>query len=437
MSCLGLPGLSREGFHPAAAAARGRPALQPGESAGPRESYQGSVTGPDHGHALARLVRGTSRLLTGDRLKTFQAELARINELEPMECSLTTPEQFAARTAQFRRRLEAGETLEQLRPEAYAVARRAAQLATADGLRAYDCQMLGALAMDGGYIAEMKTGEGKTLSAVMPLYLNALMGGGAHLITVNDALAQRDKDEMAPVFKLLGLSVGCVLESHSPGQKRAGYQCDVTYTTDRAVGFDYLRDQLVSDPSQRVQREPYFALIDEVDEVLIDQARVPLVVATQQQPAGGDFALFTELVRELEPGQDYQVDRKESLAWLTDSGLELVECGLELRETERSLSEAISHFAEQSELAGKLRSKRDHLLRLRQAIRDEWALSAMDRAWSDHLEGMEELREGVRWETLIEKDPQQAYIQRGYQAFEELLADLRRQGVVPSAGAAS
>jgi preprotein translocase subunit SecA len=297
--------------------------------------------------------------------------------------------------------------------------------------------MLGALAMDGGYIAEMKTGEGKTLSAVMPLYLNALMGRGAHLITVNDALAQRDKDEMAPVFKLLGLSVGCVLESHSPGQKRAGYQCDVTYTTDRAVGFDYLRDQLVSDPSQRVQREPYFALIDEVDEVLIDQARVPLVVATQQQPAGGDFALFTELVRELEPGQDYQVDRKESLAWLTDSGLELVECGLELRETERSLSEAISHFAEQSELAGKLRSKRDHLLRLRQAIRDEWALSAMDRAWSDHLEGMEELREGVRWETLIEKDPQQAYIQRGYQAFEELLADLRRQGVVPSAGAAS
>lgn len=385
--------------HCNAASRPARPAAQASGENAPAELYAGSTPAPEESNALTRLARlaagkasslagGAVRALTGQELKRFEAELGRINRLESMAKTLVSRQDFAAKTAEFKARLAAGETLEQIRPEAYAVARQAAALKTAEGLRAYDCQMLGALAMDGGYIAEMKTGEGKTLSAVMPLYLNALMGKGAHLITVNDSLAQRDKDQMAPVFEHLGLTVGCVLESQDPEQKRAGYACDVTYTTDRALGFDLLRDQVASDPAQRVQREPYFALIDEVDEVLIDEARVPLILSAQDQPAGTGYRLFSEIISELAPGQDYQVDRKEGLAWLTPSGLERVETALDLRETEKLLGEAVEHFGAESTQASELAAKRDHLIGLGEAIKAEGAAAHAKEKYEEKRPGL-------------------------------------------------
>ena len=331
----------------------------------PQDSFQktGETSGLNH------LVLKAYHKLTGDPLHKFEAELETINRLEGMARTLVTREDFSAKTAEFKARLAAGESLESLRPEAYAVARQAAALTTPEQLRAYDCQMLGALAMDGGYISEMKTGEGKTLTAVMPLYLNALAGKGAHLITVNDSLAQRDRDQMAPVFEHLGLTVGCVLENQTPEEKRAGYGCDITYTTDRALGFDYLRDRVVRDPSQRVQREPYFALVDEVDEVLLDQARIPLVISSESEPSAQDYQLFTGIVEELVPGQDYSVDHRRNLAWLTPSGLEVVENELDQKETLQAL---------QTEPTDELRQKLSYLQEMEGAIREEGAAAYAD-----------------------------------------------------------
>jgi preprotein translocase subunit SecA len=253
----------------------------------------------------------------------FQADLHKINSAEKLAENLKTPKDFQAQTIRFKERLANGESLESLRIEAYAVARQAAKVAT--GMRPYDCQVMGALSMDDGQIAEMMTGEGKTLTAVMPLYLNALAGKGAHLVTVNDLLAQRDRDEMSPVFELLGMSVGCALETMTPQEKREGYACDVTYTTDRALGFDFLKDRLARSPEQRVQRPLFFALIDEVDQVLLDEARTPLIISGPADPATEDYLVFDEIIAELKPGVEYFVDREKGAAWLTDIGYDFVQ----------------------------------------------------------------------------------------------------------------
>lgn len=267
---------------------------------------------------LTRLGLALRSLLGGPTEARLQADLRSINALAGELAELRAPADFQTRTAQLKARLAAGESLESLRVEAYAVARQAALITT--GKRPFDCQVLGALAMDSGHIAEMKTGEGKTLTAVMPLYLNALAGKGAHLVTVNDTLAQRDRDEMAPIFEMLGLSCGCVLEQMTPEQRRAGYAADVTYTTDRNLGFDYLRDRTARKVESRVQREPFFALVDEVDEVLLDEARTPLIVSGNPRPASSDYRLFNELVVGLRPGDHYLVDREAQTVWLTDEG---------------------------------------------------------------------------------------------------------------------
>jgi preprotein translocase subunit SecA len=253
----------------------------------------------------------------------FQADLHKINKAEKMARKLQTPEDFQAQTATFKQRLANGESLESMRIEAYTVARQAAVVAS--GMRPYDCQVMGALAMDDGRIAEMMTGEGKTLTAVMPLYLNALAGKGAHLVTVNDRLAQRDRDDMGPIFELMGVSVGCALETMSREEKRDGYACDVTYTTDRALGFDFLKDRLARSAEQRVQRPLFFALIDEVDEVLLDEARTPLIISGPANPATEDYLVFNEIIEELRPGVEYFVDREKGAAWLSDVGYDFVQ----------------------------------------------------------------------------------------------------------------
>lgn len=268
------------------------------------------------GGQLASLVKSLGQ-------NEYMADLERINKAEKAAASLKTDADFQAKTAEFKARLARGESLESMRVEAYAVARQAAVSAT--GLRPYDCQVLGALAMDHGRIAEMMTGEGKTLTAIMPLYLNALAGKGAHLVTVNDTLAQRDRDTVAPIFEKLGLSVASVLEDMTPEQKRAGYAADITYTTDRSIGFDYLRDRTAKTPDARVQRPLFFALVDEVDEVLLDEARTPLIISGASQPASPEYLTIKDIVKDLKPGIDYFVDREKNAAWLSEIGTSYVE----------------------------------------------------------------------------------------------------------------
>ena len=276
-------------------------------------------------------------LLLGDELKPFKKELASVNSIEPEAQRLKTHSQFAMKTAELKKRLQAGESLSQIRPEAYAVAREAASQET--GMRAYDCQVLGALAMDDGHIAEMRTGEGKTLTAVLPLYLNALAGKGAHLVTVNETLAKRDSEWMGPIFKKLGMTVGCVTADQSAEEKRAGYDCDVTYVSDRALGFDFLRDRGALDKADRVQRGHFFALIDEVDEVLIDEARTPMILSGQSGEASSDYRVFDGIVKDLIPGDDYKLNEENRSVWLTDGGLRFVENELVLRETQGKVAQ--------------------------------------------------------------------------------------------------
>lgn len=305
---------------------------------------------------LRKLSHGLLKFLTPDPLQPFQQELESINRLGPSMEKLLTPEQFADKTAEFKARLEAGEPLSSLRVDAYAVARRATEVALK--LKPYDCQVLGALAMDDSHIAEMKTGEGKTLTAVMPLYLNALAGQGAHLVTVNDTLAHRDAEEMRPVYALLGMQVGVVLEGMKPEEKRAGYQADITYTTDRALGFDYLRDQTAKNPAQKVQREPFFALIDEVDEVLIDEARSPLIISQKGDSAAPHYQIFNTIVADLKAGSDYFFDRKQNTVWLDDSGYARVENRLSVMALENEIA-CSPHPQRMAEVESELARRQD------------------------------------------------------------------------------
>lgn len=315
--------------------------------------------------ATQSLAKGVEKLVLGDQLAPFKAELDTINGHEAEAKKLKTPEQFQAKTQDFKDRLKAGETLEQMRSEVYAVAREAARQATE--MRAYDCQVIGALAMDDGHIAEMKTGEGKTLTAVLPLYLNALAGKGAHLVTVNETLAKRDAEWMGPIFKKLGMTVGCVTEDQDADTKREGYNCDVTYVSDRALGFDYLRDRGALDTADRVQRGHFFALIDEVDEVLIDEARTPMIMSGPAGPASPDYKVFNEIIKDLVPGDDFKINEKKKTTWLTDGGLIYVENELMLGETRSAYAQAEPGSTEAQEAEKTF----NQLLLRRDAIRKE------------------------------------------------------------------
>jgi preprotein translocase subunit SecA len=186
-------------------------------------------------------------------------------------------EALSAKTAEFRERLKAGATLNSLVPEAFAVVREAAQRTL--GMRHFDVQLIGGMTLNEGRIAEMRTGEGKTLVATLPAYLNALPAEGVHVVTVNEYLAQRDSDWMAPVFRFLGMTIGVIRNSQTSEEKRAAYACDITYGTNNEFGFDYLRDNLAYRLEDRVQRGLSFAIVDEVDSILIDEARTPLIIS--------------------------------------------------------------------------------------------------------------------------------------------------------------
>ena len=199
---------------------------------------------------------------------------------------------LAAKTAEFKARFEKGETLDQLLPEAFAVCREAARRVL--GMRHYDVQMIGGMTLHEGRIAEMRTGEGKTLTATLPAYLNALSGGAVHVVTVNDYLAKRDSEWMGPIYEFHGLSVDCI-DKHEPNseERRKAYNCDITFGTNNEFGFDYLRDNMAISPLDLVQRKHHYGIVDEVDSVLIDDARTPLIISGPVPR--GDNQLFDEL----------------------------------------------------------------------------------------------------------------------------------------------
>ena len=270
-------------------------------------------------------------------LKRMSKLVVAIGEHEEAIKALSDDE-LRAKTTEFRKRLDEAETLDNLLPESFAVAREAGIRIM--GMRHFDAQMVGGITLHEGRIAEMRTGEGKTLTATLPAYLNALPGKGVHIVTVNDYLASRDAEWMRPLYEFLGLSVGVILSGQSPEDKRAAYESDIIYGTNNEFGFDYLRDNMAFDLDERAQGPLHFAIIDEVDSILIDEARTPLIISGPAEDSSEMYIAINKLIPRLEKGPEegeveegaeaeslghYSVDLKNRQVELTEVGHEIIE----------------------------------------------------------------------------------------------------------------
>jgi preprotein translocase subunit SecA len=244
------------------------------------------------------------------------------NAFEP-EISALGDAELQAKTPEFKERLAAGESLDSMLPETFAVCREASKRIL--NMRHFDVQIMGGQVLHEGKVAEMKTGEGKTLVATLAVYANALLGRGVHLVTVNDYLARRDAEWMAPLYNFLGLSVGVIQHDLAPPERRAAYNADITYVTNNEIGFDYLRDNMAWQLADMVQRELYFAIVDEVDSILIDEARTPLIISGQGQDATELYAKFAQLLPRLVKDEDFTVDEKAHAVPITEKGVAKVE----------------------------------------------------------------------------------------------------------------
>ena len=275
-------------------------------------------------------------------LKRIEPIVNKIESLRPEMQSLTD-EELRGKTEEFKKRLQNGETLDDLLPEAYAVVREGAKRSL--NMEHYRVQLIGGIILHQGRIAEMRTGEGKTLVSTLPAYLNALEGKGVHIVTVNDYLAHRDAEWMGQVHRFLGLTVGVVLNSMTPEERREAYNCDITYVTNNELGFDYLRDNMVVYKKQLVLRDLHYAIIDEVDSVLIDEARTPLIISGQSGKSTRLYEACDILARQMKRGEDvaelskidammgvvqeetgdFIVNEKDKVINLTEAGVEKVE----------------------------------------------------------------------------------------------------------------
>ncbi|MDV8000876.1 preprotein translocase subunit SecA [Rhodococcus sp. IEGM 1408] len=267
---------------------------------------------------LSKLLRAGE----GRKLKRFSALADYVDSFSEQTEALTDDE-LRAKTEEFRGRLAKGETLDDLLPEAFAVAREAASRVL--GQKPYKVQIIGAIVLHTGSVAEMKTGEGKTLTCVLPAYLNALADEGVHVVTVNDYLAKRDAEWMGRVHRFLGLSVGAILGGMTPAQRREAYAADITYGTNNEFGFDYLRDNMAHDTAELVQRGHHYAVVDEVDSILIDEARTPLIISGPADGSSKWYAEFARIAPQLEEGTHYEVDRKKRTIGVSEVGVEFVE----------------------------------------------------------------------------------------------------------------
>jgi len=319
-------------------------------------------------------------------------------------------DELRSQTDRFRARLAAGETLDDILPEAFATAREAATRSV--GMRPFDVQLIGGMVLHEGKISEMRTGEGKTLVATLPVYLNALAGKGVHVVTVNEYLAQRDAEWMGPIYRALGLTVGVITSGQPQAEKRAAYGCDVTYGTNNEYGFDYLRDNLAARLEDRVQRSQHFAIVDEVDSILIDEARTPLIISGPAEESTELYAKINELVprftrQETEEGEgDYYADEKTRQVHLSEAGFEKAEelmqqAGL-LREGDSLYDPAsirLMHHLNAALRAHTLYQKDiEYIVRGAEVIIvDEFTGRTMPgRRWSDGLHQAVEAKEGVR-----------------------------------------
>ena len=358
------------------------------------------------------MLSGIAKKVFGSRnerlVKRLQRRVARINELES-QMSALDDEALRDRTMQYRERVAAGESLEDLLPEAFAVVREASRRTL--GLRHFDVQLIGGMALHQGRIAEMKTGEGKTLVATLAAYLNALSGNGVHIITVNEYLARRDAEWMGRIYRFLGLEVGVVVPGMDGETKRAAYQADITYGTNNEFGFDYLRDNMALRAEDRMQRGRHFAIVDEVDSILIDEARTPLVISGKAEQSSDLYISMNGIVPKLQrqeeedgPG-DYYLDEKGRQAFLTEDGQERAEELLQeagLLAPDESLYDArnivMVHHLNAALRAHTLFQRDVHyLVRDGQiVIVDEFTGRAMPgRRWSEGLHQAIEAKEGV------------------------------------------
>ncbi|WP_127470257.1 preprotein translocase subunit SecA [Thiomicrorhabdus aquaedulcis] len=346
-------------------------------------------------------------------LKEYRKTAQQVNELEA-EFSQLSDEQIQLKTDEFKTRLQAGATLDDILPEAFAVVREAGKRVF--GMRHYDVQMMGGIALHQGKIAEMRTGEGKTLVATLPVYLNALLGKGVHVITVNDYLAKRDAQWMGQLFEFLNLSTGVILSGQSQQEKQMAYSMDVTYGTNNEFGFDYLRDNMAIFSAEKVMRGQHFAVVDEVDSILIDEARTPLIISGPAEDKAEIYKKINPLIVHLEQGQedletksssgDFTIDEKSKQVYLTDQGHGKVEELLIEQgffEEGESLYDA-TNIGLMIHVNAALRANllfekdRDYIVENNQVvIIDEFTGRKMDgRRWSDGLHQAIEAKEGVK-----------------------------------------
>ena len=363
---------------------------------------------------IDKLLGNTSE----SRVKKLMPQLKRINELEPAIHALSD-EALRGKTAEFKERLAAGETLDALLPEAYAVVREAAQRTI--GQRHYDVQILGGIVLHQGRIAEMKTGEGKTIMETLPAYLNALTGHGVHIVTVNEYLAKRDAQWMGKIYRFLGLTVGCILHEMDNDERRAAYACDITYGTNNEFGFDYLRDNMVVYKENMVQRELNYAIVDELDSILIDEARTPLIISGQGEKSTDLYEKTDRFVRRLERGAniekmskadmllgeeqpesgDYMADIKARTVALTQQGMRKAEQFFGIEDISDTENTEINHHILQALKAHALFQRdKDYVVQDGQVIIvDEFTGRLMiGRRYSDGLHQALEAKENVKVE---------------------------------------
>ncbi|MDP8256536.1 MAG: preprotein translocase subunit SecA [Candidatus Alcyoniella australis] len=328
-------------------------------------------------------------------LKRIQPLVERINQFEERARAASDAE-LVGRTAEFKGRLENGESLDELLPEAFATVRDAARRTL--GQRPFDVQLIGGIALHEGKIAEMITGEGKTLAATMPIYLNALTDRGVHLVTVNDYLARRDAEWMGTIYRFLGLDVGYVVHGMDEGDRQKAYRADVTYGQNNEFGFDYLRDNMKHDPSQWAQRDLHYAIVDEVDSILVDEARTPLIISGPTDDSPDEYYRVDKVAKLLKAEEHYTVDEKARSAMLTDEGISFVEERLALENIYDPGSAHLLHMIEQSLKAYSVFERDVHYV-VKQGkviIVDEFTGRMMDgRRFSDRLHQALEAKEGV------------------------------------------
>jgi len=332
---------------------------------------------------------------TERELKRLGSVVQAINALEPAMQALSDSE-LRNKTDEFQDRLQAGATLDDILPEAFAAVREASRRVL--GMRQYDVQLVGGIILHQGRIAEMKTGEGKTLTATLPVYLNALTNRGVHVVTVNDYLARRDAEWMGQIYEFLGLKVGVIVHGLTFEERREAYSSHITYGTNNEFGFDYLRDNMVVSPDQMVQRELHYAIVDEVDSILIDEARTPLIISGAAEDSAKHYMRFAQIVPQLKPERDYAVDEKARTIAITEEGVARVEKILGVENLFDDVHFELNHYLNQALKAKEFFVRdRDYVVKDGEVIIvDEFTGRMMEgRRYSDGLHQSIEAKEGV------------------------------------------